>query len=120
MAKVYLDTNYLLDITERDKNKKEQLDGHKVFTSLLSYHILFYTYEYHVPKNEIIKHKEEFYVVDLSEKILDQALYGPTKDLEDNIQLHSAAEGQCDFFLTNDAKLLKMKFFGKCRIQSSL
>ena len=54
----------------------------------------------------------------LTDKILDLALEGPVDDLEDNIQLHSASEAECDVFLTNDKKLLKMKFFGKMRIVS--
>ena len=48
------------------------------------------------------------------------SLDGPTKDLEDNIQLHSAAKTEADFFLTNDKKLLKMKFFGKMRIVTTI
>lgn len=43
---------------------------------------------------------------------------GPTKDLEDNIQLHSAAEAESDIFLTADKKLVDMKFFGKTQIIS--
>lgn len=116
MAKVYLDTNFLLDITERDKTKREQLNGHRVFTSPLSYHILFYTYKYKVPKKEITKYVEAFYIVNLTEKILNRSLEGPTADLEDNIQLCSAAEAECNYFLTNDKRLLKMKFFGKTKI----
>lgn len=42
------------------------------------------------------------------------------ENLEDNIQLHSAAEAECDFFLTSDDKLLKIKFFGKTEIKSGL
>jgi predicted nucleic acid-binding protein len=120
MANLFLDTNILFDITERDKTKREQLDGHKVFVSALSYHVLFYTYKYKIPNKKIIKHKREFYIIDLSDKILNQALQGPTKDLEDNIQLHSAAEAECDYILTNDKKLLKMKYFGKTKIVYAL
>lgn len=60
--------------------------------------------------------KEKFSIVDLSRSILDKALQGPTADLEDNIQLHSAAEADCDLFLTNDERLLKITFFGKTKI----
>jgi len=41
---------------------------------------------------------------------------GPTDDFEDNVQLHSAVMGDCDYFLTMDKKLIKMKYFGKMRI----
>lgn len=57
--------------------------------------------------------QEQFGIVPLTEHILNKALEGPTNDLEDNIQLHSAAEAQCDIFLTNDKKLLNLKYFGK-------
>lgn len=43
-----------------------------------------------------------------------------SNDLEDNIQLNSAIKADCNFFLTFDKKLLKMKFFGKMKIVSSL
>ena len=52
----------------------------------------------------------------LTEYILDKALQGPTKDLEDNIQLHSAAEADCDFFITRDRQLLALGYFGKTKI----
>jgi len=120
MAKVFLDSNFLFDLTERDISKRKQIDGHQSILSSLSYHILFYIYKYKVPQKEIIRHKDEFYIVDFTDKILTQALEGPTKDLEDNIQLHSAAEAECDYFLTSDKNLLKMKFFGKTKIVDGL
>jgi len=54
----------------------------------------------------------------LTDKILDLALEGPVDDLEDNIQLHSASEAECDVFLTNDKRLLGIKFFGKTKTTS--
>lgn len=62
----------------------------------------------------------DFNIIDLDKDILDKALESPTKDLEDNIQLHSAAEAECDYFLTEDKGLLKMKFFGKTKIVKNL
>ncbi len=59
-------------------------------------------------------------LINLSQDILDKALVGPTKDLEDNIQLHSAIKADCDIFLTYDTQLLKLGFFGKTKIKSSL
>ncbi|OGH22078.1 MAG: hypothetical protein A3F31_00025 [Candidatus Levybacteria bacterium RIFCSPHIGHO2_12_FULL_38_12] len=64
--------------------------------------------------------KYDFNLIDLRQDILRRALENPTDDLEDNIQLHSTAEAACDFFLTLDRKLLKLKFFGKTRLVSSL
>lgn len=119
MANIFLDSNYFFDVTERDINKREALNNNKVFVSALSYHIFFYTYKHKAPNKLINKHKKEFYIADLTDKILSLSLEGPTNDLEDNIQLHSASESDCDIFLTNDKKLLNMKFFGKTRITSS-
>lgn len=59
-------------------------------------------------------------VIPFSEDVLKKSLNGPTSDFEDNVQLHSAAEAECDYFLTNDEKLLKMKFFGKTEIRNSV
>ena len=39
-------------------------------------------------------------------------------DFEDNVQLHCAAQANCDFFLTRDEKMLKLGFFGKVRLKS--
>ncbi len=63
---------------------------------------------------------QDFNVVELGQETLDIAMGGPTTDLEDNIQLHSAAEAECDYFLTNDKQILNLKFFGKTRILYNL
>lgn len=122
MAKVFLDTNYFIDAVHRkpEVNILDSLENHKVYCSTLSFHIYCYAYKIKIPNQKINRQKEKFYMVDYSEKILDNALNGPTKDLEDNIQLHSAVEIECDYFLTSDQKLLDMKFFGKAKIVSSL
>ena len=62
----------------------------------------------------------DFNLIGLDQDILSKALNGPTSDLEDNIQLHSGAEADCDIFLTKDKQLLNMKFFGKLQILSTL
>ena len=56
----------------------------------------------------------------MNEKIVDAALTGPTVDFEDNVQLHSAAEEDCNLFLTSDKKILAMKFFGKVKIAGEI
>lgn len=91
-----------------------------LFISPLSTHILFYTYRIRVPNQETNELQEQFGIVPLTKSILQKALEGPTADLEDNLQLHSAAEADCDFFLTDDRKLLNLKFFGKTRVVSKL
>jgi len=96
------------------------LSGNLLFISPLSTHILFYARKLKVPDQEVNDLQEQFGIVPFTEHILDKALVGPTEDLEDNIQLHSAAEADCDLFLTSDRKLLSQKFFGKVRIEESL
>ena len=116
MARVFLDTNLYIDVIKRAKEKWEHLRASLLFISPLSTHILFYTTKLKVPYNEVAKLQDQFGIIPLTKSVLDKALAGPTSDLEDNIQLHSAAEAECDWLLTNDAKLLNLKFFGKTKI----
>lgn len=120
MARVYLDTNYFIDVVKRNPALRQPLVHHLVFISPLSIHILFYSLKIKVPDQAIQETVNEFGVIPLTKYILDKAITGPTSDLEDNIQLHSAAEAECDYFLTSDEKLLKMKFFGKTQIIPTL
>lgn len=120
MARVFLDTNVYIDAVHRKVEINRQFFGHKVFYSTLSTHILFYASKLKVPHQATHAIEEEFEVIDFTSSILKNALGGPTTDLEDNIQLHSAAEAECDYFLTSDKKLLAMTFFGKTRIADSL
>lgn len=122
MAKIFLDTNYFIDAIHRRPEKQilDLLTGHIVYISTLSFHIYCYAYKIKIPDKKVLLQKEKFQLVDFSEKILERSLINPTTDLEDNIQLHSAAEAQCDLFLTNDQQLLNLKFFGKVQIISIL
>ena len=116
MARVFLDANFYIDVTQRAKEKWGSLKGNLLFISPLSTHILFYTRKLKVPSQALNEFQEQFGIVPFTKHILDNALEGPTSDLEDNIQLHSAAEAECDVFLTSDKKLLNLKFFGKTKI----
>ena len=120
MARVFLDTNCLIDAIERRPEKEilTSLKGHISFISPLSVAIYCYLYKIKVPNKHLSLQLEEFQIVDFSADVLNRAIAGPTVDLEDNIQLHSASEAECDLFLTSDAKLLNLKFFGKVRILS--
>lgn len=120
MVRVFLDTNQYIDLTKRAKEKWKSLEESLLFISPLSTHILFYARKLKVPDDEVNELQEEFGIVTLTKVILDKALTGPTNDLEDNIQLHSAAEADCDIFLTNDNQLLKLRSFGKTEIKSAL
>ena len=120
MARVFLDTNFYIDVTKRAKEKWVNLNEHLLFISPLSTHILFYARKLKVPDKEVNELKEQIGIVSFTKHLLDKALIGPTPDLEDNIQLHSAADADCNLFLTADKKLLKLKFFGKVKIVSTL
>ncbi len=121
MAKVFLDTNYFIDAIHRRPERQvlEDLEDHTVCVSTLSFHIYCYIYKISIPNKKVIMQKDKFQLVDFAKNILERAMQGPTNDFEDNVQLHSAAEGECDIFLTEDKKLLNLKFFGKVKIDSS-
>ena len=119
MAKIFLDANLYIDIlTGRADHELEIFQGNELFISPLSIHILIYVYKYKIPSKELEVNNELFNIVAFDSIITENALIGPTSDFEDNAQLHSAAEADCNIFLTNDKKLLDMKFFGKVRISS--
>lgn len=118
MAKVFLDTNFVLDIAFRKKEVFLMLNDNSVAISPLSLHILCYVNKIKIPNDKLQMFLEEYEIVNLTKNLIKKCIIGPTNDLEDNIQLHSASESECDIFLTNDKKLLKMKFFGKMRIVS--
>lgn len=118
MVDLFLDANFFISIVERrkDVDLKEFLSN-KLFISVLSIHILTYLYKYRMPDKKLMNLLEESYnIVDFSRKISNGALQGPTDDFEDNVQLHSATQAECDLFLTEDKKLLSLKFFGKARM----
>lgn len=122
MAKVFLDTNTFIDSVHRHPQTEvlSQLENHIPFISPLSIHIYCYTYRVKIPNQLVSRQLEMFSSVDLTDAIISNACKGPTNDLEDNIQLHSAAEAACDFFLTSDKRLLTLGFFGKTRITNRL
>ncbi len=121
MAKVFLDTNYFIGLANRTPETETSiLDDASCFISVLSCHVLFYVNKLRVPDEAMNDFINDFNLINLNSTILSKSQSGPTEDLEDNIQLHSAAKENCDVFLTFDKKLLKMKFFGKTHIVSSL
>jgi predicted nucleic acid-binding protein len=121
MDRVFLDTNYFVGLANRAP-EPEAIYIHKqqAFISILSCHILFYINKIVVPDYKINSFISDFNIINLDSKILDRALYGPTKDLEDNIQLQSAIDANCNYFLTFDKKLLNMKVFGNTKITNKL
>lgn len=120
MANIFVDTNILFDLAVRNKKIAKELKDHNLFISPLSFHIYSYSQKLVIPNNKINEMYKFFGIVSFSTKILRKAIEGPTNDLEDNVQLQSAKRVGCDYFLTNDKKLLKMKYFGKVKIVSKL
>lgn len=121
MVKVFLDANVFIDsCTPRSSFNLKDLKSYSLVISTLSVHIYVYSYKIKMPLRSLQDHLENFFQISLDQKILDLALQAPMKDLEDNIQLHSAAQADCDIFLTNDKKLLDLKFFGKMKILSTI
>jgi predicted nucleic acid-binding protein len=120
MAKVFLDTNWLIDIFMRETKTLTSLAPNDLFASPLSYHITCYTYKVHTPSEQLIATLKDIGVVNLTTSILKKSLEGPSPDVEDNIQLHSASMYGCDYFLTSDKYLLNMKHFGQVEIVSKI
>lgn len=121
MARVFLDANYFIGLANRTpETEVDILDGQKGYISALSCHILCYVNKVKLPDKKIRSFAEDFLIVNLTDSIVQKAFDGPTIDMEDNIQLHSAAEAECDYFLTSDKKLLAMTYFGKTKIVSTL
>ncbi len=118
--KIFLDTNWLIDIFTRDTTKIQTLKDHQVFISPLSVHIMFYVYNLKVPQPHFQEIFKTLNIVALTPEILEKALLGPTKDLEDNIQLQSAVSAGCNFFLTGDKNLLKLGVFGSTEIKEKI
>lgn len=121
MAKVFVDTNILIDLVEERKSAiSGHLNGHDLFISPLSFHILLYVTKQKIPYAKLNNIVSNFLVVSFDSNIAYTSLEGPTTDFEDNVQLLSASYAECDIFLTNDEGLLKLKFFGKTEIKPSL
>jgi len=122
MAKVFLDANYFIDLVEERKQEVSlnKFREQQLFISSLSIHILTYIYKYKIPDKGLNVALKKFNIIDLDKQVVDKSLLGPTSDFEDNIQLHSAAEAECDLFLTEDKKLLDLKFFGKTQVVNSI
>lgn len=121
MAKIFLDANIFIDIVEgRDLSLVETLEGDDLFVSSLSLEIWVYVYKRNIPLDKSQEIFDAFNFVDYTEAVARKAFVGPTCDFEDNIQLHSASDAGCHVFLTKDAGLLKLGYFGKSRIIDSL
>ena len=112
MAKIFLDTNAFIDIVEkRGVDISDQFSSNQLFLSAYSVPVWFYVYKHGVPNPNAEELFNTFSVVDTTGDVISKSLIGPTTDLEDNIQLHSASDSGCELFLTKDKDLLKMGYF---------
>lgn len=120
MDKIFLDANCLIDYAMlRDGGKLiKLLDGSQKCICVLSLHILAYVGKYKLPDDNFSRLPEFLDILMISEEVMQFSMEGPTSDYEDNLQLHCAIGHDCDVFLTNDKKLLKLAFFGKMKIMS--
>ena len=110
MAQIFLDANCLIDVFgRRDETLATLLDPHQLSISALSLHIFAYVEKLHMPAPLIPQISSLVRVVNLTRTIINHSSRGPTSDFEDNIQLHSAKTIDCQYFLTRDNLLLKMK-----------
>ncbi|MBI2465542.1 hypothetical protein HYV64_05355 [Candidatus Shapirobacteria bacterium] len=114
MANIFLDVNKLISII--DGGGEEGLRRYELVVASLSWHIVSYLKKWKIPNKRLEKLFEVLVSVEMSNEIVKKAMIGPTNDFEDNVQLHSAMLGECDYFLTLDRELLKMKHFGKMQI----
>jgi hypothetical protein len=88
MAKVFVDTNYFIGLANRTpETETTEINNHQAFISVLSCHILFYVNKIKTPDEAINSFISDFNLVSFGQKTLTKSLMGPTKDLEDNIQL---------------------------------
>lgn len=121
MANLFLDANAFIDLAQRHRvYTLEDFTDHLLYVSPLSVHILCYVYKYKLPQERLDKLLREVALVELTTDLVLLASQGPTPDFEDNLQLHSAAQADCDVFLTSDEALLKMTFFGTMRLSQDL
>ncbi len=121
MAKVFLDANIFIDLIEKRKTiDRKRLLTHALFLSPLSIHILTYLYKHKIPDERLVRIDKFIKLVPFNLGLTIKALGGPTVDFEDNVQLHSGIESECDLFLTNDKKLLDLGYFGIMRVADNI
>jgi predicted nucleic acid-binding protein len=120
MAKIFLDTNIFIDLVEgRSHINLNHFSEHFLFISPLSIHIFSYIYKIKAPSEKLAQLQNVLAIVAFDESITYKSLIGPTDDFEDNVQLHSCAQADCDLFITRDSDILKLGYFGKAKISSS-
>lgn len=117
MAAIFLDVNSLIELLKlRPPSAHFNPKDHHFFASPLSFHIIAYTFKLKMSDSSLRKLANQIELIPITASITSKAMTGPTNDLDDNIQLHSASIANCDQFLTNDKNLLKLGYFGQTQI----
>lgn len=116
MAKIFLDASVVIDIAHREIRDATLLTENACIVSALSVHILAYVGKYSCPAEGLRAFMQAVTVLPLDTLVLEGAIEGPTSDLEDNIQLHTARNAGCDYFITSDKTLLSLELFGQMKI----
>ena len=79
MAKVFLDTNAFIDLVEeRRQITLNQLDGHDLFISPLSIHILMYITKRKIPYSRLNNIIDAFFLIAFDITISDHSLIDRT------------------------------------------
>jgi len=71
-----------------------------------------------MPDEDMLDRLSDINIVPMTADIAERAFIGPTKDYEDNVQLHSSAVCLADAFYTADKDLLRLKYFGSTQIKA--
>ena len=75
MAKVFLDTNYLMDIFMRKTRKLADTGSNDLYASPLSFHIISYVHKLSIPNQQLINILQDIATISLSNNILNKALH---------------------------------------------
>lgn len=112
MATILIDANIFVDMLDKRRGMSEdmvkKMAGHTLCLSPLSIHIACYVGKRKIPDKRVYSLTRLFKIVPLGEEVYLGALAGPTADFEDNVQLMSGTEAECDYFMTKDRALLTL------------
>jgi len=118
MANIFLDASVFFDIREkRTALFQRDFSNDFLFMSILTLDIYFYTFKKKMPDLTFVGLTNFVQILNFTQDLALKALEGPTKDFEDNVQLHSAIDADCNIFYTRDNGLLKLGYFGNVKIQ---
>lgn len=117
MHKVFLDVNVILDIAFEQgefryasENIVSMAEFRKImgFMSAVSFPVIFYVLRKYMDSTKVLdllKRVTAFiHIVKVDEPIIQEALNGPGRDFEDNIQMACANSVRADYLITRNIK----------------